>query len=67
MRHHRLEKARELLENTNMKVKDIACEVGMTDVTHFSREFKKAYGRPPNEHRQYDYDEKSKQRIKNNE
>ncbi len=55
--HHRLEKAKELLENTNLKVREVIAEVGFFDPSHFSREFKKAYGRNPEAHRQFEYDE----------
>lgn len=53
----RLEKAKELLETTNLRVKEIICEVGIRDQTHFVRDFKKAYGFKPNEYRQKYWDD----------
>lgn len=47
----RLEKGRELLVTTNALVKEIAAQVGMKDVNHFIREFKKMYGLTPNAYR----------------
>lgn len=47
----RIERARELLETSIMSVKVIAAEVGYNDCTHFMRDFKKAYGSRPSEHR----------------
>jgi transcriptional regulator GlxA family with amidase domain len=43
----RLEKARSLLENSFLTVKEVMSEVGMSDVGHFSRSFKTAYGVTP--------------------
>lgn len=37
-------KAKELILNTNMKINDIAKEVGYTDTSYFYRKFKKYYG-----------------------
>lgn len=38
------EKAKELILNTNMKINDIAKEVGYADTSYFYRKFKKYYG-----------------------
>ena len=43
----RLEKAKQLLEDTFLSVKEIVTEVGMSDAAHFSRSFKTAYGVTP--------------------
>lgn len=40
-------KARELILNTNMKINDIAKEVGYTDTSYFYRKFKQCYGVSP--------------------
>ena len=37
-------KAKELILNTNMKINNIAREVGYTDTSYFYRKFKKYYG-----------------------
>lgn len=47
----RLERARELLVTTMLSVKQVMVCVGMKDVSHFGREFKKAYGKPPGMYR----------------
>ncbi|HEY3136438.1 MAG TPA: AraC family transcriptional regulator [Blastocatellia bacterium] len=47
----RLEKARNLLEESPMPVKLIAFEVGYKDPGHFEREFKKAYAVTPSQYR----------------
>ena len=52
VKHRRLEKARELLEITFLRVQQIGFEVGLTDQTYFNREFKKKYGLPPNHYRE---------------
>ena len=38
----RIERARRLLEETNLSVKQIVAEVGASDISHFVREFKKS-------------------------
>jgi len=43
----RLEKAKVLLEDSFLSVKEITTEVGMSDAGHFSRIFKAAYGVTP--------------------
>ncbi len=46
----RLDKARDLLEQGNMTIKEIAKNVGYNDAYHFSKLFKKYYGYPPSKH-----------------
>ena len=52
VRQHRLEMAKGLLETTNLRVKEIAAQVGIQDISHFVRDFKSKYGHKPNEYRQ---------------
>jgi transcriptional regulator GlxA family with amidase domain len=47
----RLEKARELLENTFLQVKQIGRRVGLKNDSHFTREFRKKFGFSPTEYR----------------
>lgn len=51
LRNLRLEKARELLENTFLRVKEICFEAGTKDQSHFVRNFKTNYGLSPSEYR----------------
>ena len=48
----RLEKAKELLINTNHSIYEIAFRVGYSDANYFSRSFSKIYGFPPSQCRQ---------------
>jgi len=47
----RMNKALQLLDDTNLKVYEIAQEVGYNDQTHFSKAFKKQYGVSPSDFR----------------
>lgn len=47
----RLAAARRLLENTNMKIDDIAEKVGYSEGKNFNRVFKKAFGLSPKEYK----------------
>jgi transcriptional regulator GlxA family with amidase domain len=47
----RLERARDLLEAGSLSVKEIAGVVGFTDVSHFVRDFRMAFGASPSEFR----------------
>lgn len=47
----RLEKARQLLEETDFSIKEITAEVGYNDQNYFSRIFKSKYGLSPKEYR----------------
>lgn len=51
IREARLEKARELLEATFKRIKEIRFEVGIRDQSHFVRDFKAKYGVTPSEYR----------------
>jgi len=48
----RVEKARNLLLNPNLRVSEIAYEVGFQSLTHFNRVFKKITGRSPSDYRE---------------
>jgi AraC-like DNA-binding protein/ligand-binding sensor protein len=47
----RIEKAKNLLLNPNLRVSEIAYEVGFQSLTHFNRVFKKIVGQSPSEYR----------------
>ena len=47
----RVEKAKDLLLNPNLRVSEIAYEVGFQSLTHFNRVFKRILGQPPTEYR----------------
>ena len=47
----RLERAKQLLTSTNMKLSDIALEIGYNEPNYFSHVFRKAEGMTPKEYR----------------
>lgn len=47
----RLQKARELLETTHLRIQEVYLAVGLNDASRFVREFKKAFGAAPKEYR----------------
>jgi AraC-like DNA-binding protein/ligand-binding sensor protein len=47
----RIEKSKNLLLNPNLRVSEIAFEVGFQSLTHFNRMFKKVLGQSPTEYR----------------
>src|SRR2546426_12101083 len=47
----RIEKAKDLLLNPNLRVSEIAYEVGFQSLTHFNRVFKRILGQSPTENR----------------
>ncbi len=47
----RMEKAREFLRDTNMKVSDICGKVGYTNLSYFCRSFRNEYGVTPDQYR----------------
>jgi AraC family transcriptional regulator of arabinose operon len=51
LRDLRLRKARILLETTFLSIKETMMAVGMTDPSHFVRDFKKVSGHTPTEYR----------------
>jgi AraC-like DNA-binding protein len=52
LRRLRMEGARELLETTHLSVKQVMAGVGVTDESHFVRDFKKTFGLTPARYRQ---------------
>lgn len=47
----RTERSKNLLLNPNLRVSEIAYEVGFQSLTHFNRVFKRVEGRSPTDHR----------------
>ena len=47
VREVRMNKAKELLENTNMKISGISAEVGFSSSTYFCRSFREFFGVSP--------------------
>ena len=47
----RIERAKNLLLNPNLRVSEIAYEVGFQSLTHFNRVFRRIVGRTPTEFR----------------
>jgi len=47
----RLERARHLLEGSFFTVKEVMSQLGITDPSHFARDFKALYGHPPSQAR----------------
>jgi transcriptional regulator GlxA family with amidase domain len=53
LRQARFEKAREMLQDTNLSVKEVMTAVGINDKSHFARDFKRVYGIGPAEYRRW--------------
>ncbi|ASZ13918.1 AraC family transcriptional regulator [Chitinophaga pendula] len=51
IREKRLNKAKELLETTQLSVSDICFSLGFENISHFSRVFKVFHGKPPSSYR----------------
>jgi signal transduction histidine kinase/DNA-binding response OmpR family regulator len=49
MRNLRLQKAKTLLETTDLNVTEVALEVGFKNLSHFSRSFSEAFGKAPSD------------------
>ena len=47
----RIEKAKKLLKDDSLRLRDVAMAVGFNDVSYFSNTFKKIAGTPPTEFR----------------
>ena len=48
---HRIEKARELLQNLNLRISEIAFAVGFQSLSQFNRVFRKLAGKSPTAYR----------------
>lgn len=48
---YRLERSRDLLENSILKISDIAAHVGYNDASHYIQSFRRLYGVTPEEYR----------------
>lgn len=51
----RLERARELLRQTNMAILDVAMATGFTSHSYFAQSYRLQFGRPPSEERRTNY------------
>ena len=51
LKNVRMEKARHLLKNTCLTIKQVTAEIGINDISHFARDFKKEHGLTPSEYR----------------
>jgi transcriptional regulator GlxA family with amidase domain len=58
----RLQRARQLLDSTFLSVKEVTSLVGLEDVSHFVRDFKKQYGLTPTEFRRRHWSKRDKVR-----
>lgn len=51
LRQLRMARARQLLEESALEVREVRRLVGCTDASHFSRDFRREYGVGPRDHR----------------
>ena len=51
LKHARLDRARQLLQETQLAVKQVRIEVGIFDHSHFARDYKKQFGESPSDTR----------------
>lgn len=51
LKQRKLEKAANLLQQTDLRVTDVAFDCGFADVAHFSKSFLKAFGSSPSDYR----------------
>jgi two-component system response regulator YesN len=47
----RMQRAKQLLENNSLSIKEVMNKVGMRDQSHFAKDFRRAYGLTPSEFR----------------
>ena len=51
LKRMRLERARQLIEGSFLRIKEVMPQVGISDESHFVRDFKKTHGLPPMRYR----------------
>jgi two-component system response regulator YesN len=51
LKAQRMQKAKELLEKTYLNIKEVMLRVGISDQSHFVKDFKKMYGLSPAKYR----------------
>lgn len=56
IKNYRMEKAKDMIENTNIKIKNIGNLVGYINTSYFCQSFKEFYGLTPEKYRQRDED-----------
>lgn len=56
IKNYRMEKAKDMIENTNIKIKKIGNLVGYSNTSYFCQSFKEFYGLTPEKYRQRDED-----------
>ncbi len=66
IRAYRLQKARELLESTNLLIGDIATRTGFVSQSHFTRSFQQKFSHPPSFFRIKPFDETNSQKGSTN-
>ena len=49
--NRRLDKAKNLVESTFLQMQEICAKVGLPNYGHFTRDFKRKFGKTPTEHR----------------
>ncbi|HYY57313.1 MAG TPA: AraC family transcriptional regulator [Pyrinomonadaceae bacterium] len=59
----RMEEAKRLLESTFLSGKEIMLRIGITDESHFVRDFKQSYGMTPAQYRARHRNEVAKKRV----
>jgi transcriptional regulator GlxA family with amidase domain len=47
----RMRRAKELVENTFLNIKEIMCSIGVRDKRHFAKDFERTYGLTPTQYR----------------
>lgn len=66
IKDRRLERSRELLETTHLRIKEIRVQVGMTNEAHFLHNFRRKFGETPGNYRKkYSNDRNALQIMEN--
>ncbi len=63
LKAQRLRKAKEMLEETTLSIKEIMGRIGINDKSNFARDFKNAYGLSPAQYRKACQNESTKEKI----